>query len=63
MNQQNDKGAPHDICKCGDYRKSHENGAGPCYVCVSGTTRQPWPNCKEFRFSHSEEVPPFNEKL
>lgn len=38
----------HDVCECGDYRKSHTHGLGPCGVCEQG--RAPWDNCTQFRY-------------
>lgn len=43
----------HDVCECGDYRKSHENGEGRCYVCAS--VKALWDDCQQFKFSHRED--------
>lgn len=44
---------PHDVCACGDSRKSHPGGVGPCGYCAQ--SRAPYDTCMQFRFSHSGE--------
>lgn len=44
--------SPFDVCECGDYRKSHENGTGKCAVCSA--VHALWDNCTHFLFSHVE---------
>lgn len=38
-----------DVCECGDYRSQHDNGSGPCRLCVG--KRQGWPRCQRFRLA------------
>lgn len=41
---------PYDVCECGDYRKSHTGGIGPCGYCAN--SRAPYDNCARFRFAY-----------
>ena len=48
---------PYDVCECGDYRKSHPGGVGPCGYCAN--SRAPYDNCSRFRFAYSREPLPY----
>jgi hypothetical protein len=37
----------HDVCECGDYRRSHKDGTGACAVCASSMA--PYDGCVKFR--------------
>lgn len=45
------------VCKCGDYKEQHENGAGPSNLfALFGE-----PRCPKYRFSHHEEKLTYEE--
>lgn len=50
---------PQDICRCGDYRRSHRGGIGPCGLNSLGHG-VPGYRCTEFRLlKYAEvEIPP-----
>ena len=55
MNEDDDL-EQYDVCHCGDFRRSHPNGIGPCGYCAQSTA--PYDSCAYFRFArYGQPIP------
>ena len=50
-----ENGNPHDVCKCGDYRRDHKDGYGPCVFNAYEGGPHGDSRCRKFRLSKTAE--------